>query len=222
MRSAIHHAAFTLAAVALSGSAVAQSGSPAEATGFALTPYLGVLIPTAALLNIPKNGAAPSGAPLKLSAAITVGARLGIGLGERIAIDVDVGYSPGSLEFDSTGAKANQDVKVLSGSGRLTLYAIPRTSPVWLGVSAGVAGVRHTFSQNATSAAGSGVQDGTNVGGVFGASAGIRLGQLLALNFGAEDYLYSATFDVNGAKTSERKQHDIHLTAGVRVPFLGF
>jgi hypothetical protein len=222
MRSAIRHAAFTLASMALSGAAIAQSGSPAAAKGFALTPYLGVLIPTAALLNLPKNGASPSGAPLKLSAAITVGARLGIGLGERIAIDADVGYSPGSLQFDSTGAKANQDVKVLTGSGRLTLYIIPRTSPVWLGVSGGVAGIRHTFSKNATSTVGTGVQDGTNVGGVLGASAGIRLGQLLALNFGAEDYLYNASFDVNGAKTAERKQHDIRLTAGVRVPFLGF
>jgi hypothetical protein len=222
MRPAIRYVAFTLAAAGFSGAAVAQSGSPATANGFALTPYLGVLIPTAALLNLPKTAGTPGGAPLKLSAAITVGARLGIGLGDFIALDADVGYSPGSLEFDSTGAKANQDVKVLSGSGRLTVYVIPRTSPVWLGVSGGVAAVRHTFSKNATSAVGSGVQDGTNVGGVVGASAGIRLGQVLALNFGAEDYLYNATFDVNGAKTAERKQHDIRLTAGIRVPFLGF
>ena len=66
------------------------------------------------------------------------------------------------------------------------------------------------------------MKPGTQVGGVFGASAGIRLGRLVAFSVGAEDYLYNASFDVNGTKTSEKKQHDIRLTAGVRVPFLGF
>ena len=47
-------------------------------------------------------------------------------------------------------------------------------------------------------------------------------GRLLALHVGAEDYLYTASFDVSGTKTAEQKQHDIRITGGVRVPFLGF
>ena len=66
------------------------------------------------------------------------------------------------------------------------------------------------------------IQPGTNVGGVLGASAGIRIGRLLAINVGAEDYLYNASFDVNGAKTAERKQQDLRFTGGIRVPFIGF
>ena len=65
-------------------------------------------------------------------------------------------------------------------------------------------------------------QAGTDVGGVLGASAGIRIGPLLAIHVGAEDYLYSASFDVNGTKTSGRTQHDLRFTGGIRIPFVGF
>ena len=50
----------------------------------------------------------------------------------------------------------------------------------------------------------------------------LSVGRLVAFSVGAEDYLYNASFDVNGTKTSEKKQHDIRITGGVRVPFLGF
>ena len=62
----------------------------------------------------------------------------------------------------------------------------------------------------------------TDVGGVVGASAGIRLGRVLAINVGAEDYLYKASFDVNGTRTSERSQNDLRFTGGIRIPFIGF
>jgi hypothetical protein len=48
------------------------------------------------------------------------------------------------------------------------------------------------------------------------------LGRLVSLYIGAEDYLYNASFDVSGTKTAEQKQHDIRITGGIRVPFLGF
>jgi hypothetical protein len=134
-----------------------------------------------------------------------------------------VGYSPGSVDFPTTGGGSvtfNQDVRILSGSGRATLYLIPRTSPFWIGVSGGVGAVRHTFKAGGTGSPT--VQPGTNVGAVLGAAAGIRIGRLIALNVGVEDYLYNASFDVNGTKTAEKKQHDIRITGGIRVPFLGF
>jgi hypothetical protein len=214
MNVVLRAGAMTIALMLVCRPALAQRESVPPDPGFSLTPYVGVLIPTEDLIQ------ATNGVPLKLAAAIVFGGRLGISLGQRWGIDGDVGYSPGSLEADSTGFKANQDVKVLSGSGRLTFYLIPRSYPLWLGVSGGVGAVRHTFSQSASSST-TNVSDGTNVGGVFGASAGIRLGRLLAVNVGAEDYLYDASFDVSGTKTAERKQHDIRLSAGVRIPFLG-
>ena len=67
-----------------------------------------------------------------------------------------------------------------------------------------------------------GIKGGTDVGGVVGAIAGIRLGRIIAINFGVEDYLYTAAFDQLNAKVSEKKQHDIRFTGGVHFPFIGF
>jgi len=192
----------------------AQAGAPAKGTGLSLTPYVGVLVPTKDLLDYNSQ-------VTKLKAAITFGGRLGIGFGSRVGLEGDLGYSPGSLNVDSTGASLNTDVKIWTGSGRVTVYLIPRTSPFWLGVSGGVGAVRHSFSQGGYSGT-SPIAPKTDVGGVVGASAGIRLGRVLAINVGAEDYLYKASFDVNGTPTSERSQHDFRFTGGIRIPFIGF
>ncbi len=214
MRSVARPTLLALAALAASGSAVAQSGAPATKTGFSITPYLGVVIPTKDLLNYNSQ-------TTKLPIGFVFGGRLGIGLGQRVGIDGDVGYSPGSLEVSSTGTAYNQDVKTLTGAGKLTFYLIPRTSPFWLGVSGGVGAVRHTFAAGGAAAT-AGLKSGTNVGGIVGASAGIRLGRILAINFGAEDYLYNASFDATGGTTAVQKQHDVRFTGGIRIPFLGF
>lgn len=218
MRLAVRPAGLVFTILIAAAPLVAQVGAPATRQGVSLTPYLGVLIPTADLFSY-ANGATTQ--TTRISAAITFGGRLGIGLGSRFGIEGDVGYSPGSVDYEAgTGASFNQDVRILSGSGRATFYLIPRTSPFWIGVSGGVGAVRHTFKAGTAGAAA--VESGTNVGGVLGASAGIRIGRVIALNIGAEDYLYSASFDVNGAKTAEKKQHDIRITGGIRIPFLGF
>jgi hypothetical protein len=214
MRALSCSIAVFLAAAVMIPAAAAQAGAPAARTGFSLTPYVGVLVPTTDLL-------AYNGQVTKLSAAVAFGGRVGIGLGSRIGIEGDVGYSPGSFDFTGTGASVNTDVRILSGSGKLTVYLIPRTSPFWLGVSGGVGAVRHSFKESSDGTP-SPIKAGTDVGGVLGASAGIRIGPLLAIHVGAEDYLYSASFDVNGTKTSGRTQHDLRFTGGIRIPFIGF
>lgn len=199
----------------------AQVGAPGQKTGLSITPYFGVLVPTQDLFSY-QNGTATQ--VTKVSIGLVFGGRLGIGFSQRIGFEGDVGYSPGSVDIDAGGSQTtttfNQDVRILSGSGRLTFYLIPRTSPFWLGVSGGVGATRHTFK--AGSVGSPTVKPGTDVGGVFGASAGIRLGRIIAFNFGAEDYLYNASFDVNNVKTAEKKQHDWRFTGGIRFPFLGF
>jgi len=218
MRFAVRPVGLALTILITAAPLDAQVGAPATRKGVSLTPYLGVLIPTADLFSY-SNGTTTQ--TTRISAAITFGGRLGIGLGSRFGIEGDVGYSPGSVDYEAgTGTSFNQDVRILSGSGRATFYLIPRTSPFWIGVSGGVGAVRHTFKVGPSGSAT--VEPGTNVGGVLGASAGIRIGRLVALNIGAEDYLYSASFDVNGTQTAEKKQHDIRITGGIRIPFLGF
>jgi hypothetical protein len=219
MRLAVRTAALGLVAVLGAVPLSAQVGAPAAKKGISLTPYIGVNVPTADLFSY-QDGATTQ--ITKIGVGLTFGGRLGIGLGQRFGIEGDVGYSPGSVDFSTTGGPTtfNQDVRILSGSGRATLYLIPRTSPFWIGVSGGVAAVRHTFKAGTTGSPD--VTPGTNVGAVLGAAAGIRLGRLIALHIGAEDYFYNASFDVNGQTTAEKKQHDIRITGGIRVPFLGF
>lgn len=220
MRSAVRPIIPVLALLFATVPALAQVGAPAQRKGVSITPYIGVLVPTADLFSY-QNGTATE--ITKIGIGLTVGGRLGIGLGNRFGFEGDVGYSPGSVDIQTVSGGTttfNQDVRILSGSGRATFYLIPRTSPFWIGVSGGVAAVRHTFKSGTVGAPD--VQPGTNVGGVIGASAGIRIGRLIAFNIGAEDYLYNASFDVNGTKTAETKQHDIRITGGIRVPFLGF
>lgn len=220
MRMAVRSTVLGLFAAFTAGPVLAQVGAPAAKKGIALTPYVGVNIPTADLYTI---GSGTTAEATRISVGLTFGGRLGIGLGQRFGIEGDVGYSPGSVDITTgTGGSTNfnQDVRILTGSGRATFYLIPRTSPFWIGVSGGVGAVRHTFKAGTQGAAN--VEPGTNVGAVLGASAGIRIGRLLAINIGAEDYFYNASFDVNGQTTSEKKQHDIRITGGIRVPFLGF
>ncbi len=224
MHLAVRSTLLALVAVSMAGSTFAQTGVPGTKTGLSLTPYLGVLIPTADLLSY-QNGTTTE--VTKVSIGFVVGGRLGIGLGRRIAIEGDVGYSPGSLDISAgTGTQGtttafNQDVTTLTGSGKLTFYLIPRTSPVWIGVNGGVGAVRHKLKAGGA-AEQAGIKGGTDVGGVVGAIAGIRLGRIIAINFGVEDYLYTAEFDHLNAKVSEKKQHDVRFTGGVHFPFIGF
>lgn len=205
-------------ALVLTSSLAGQTGTPDPGKGISLSPYFGVLVPTADLFQY-QNGSETQ--ITKLSIGLVVGGRLGIGFGSRVSLEADVGYSPGSLDLQESGSDFNQDVTTLTGSGKLTFYLIPRTSPVWIGVSGGVGAVKHTLKTGGAAEL-AGLTGGTDIGGVVGARAGFRLGRLVALTAGVDDYLYTAKFDTQGAQTSEEKQHDIHFTFGVRLPFLGF
>lgn len=208
----------TCATLVLTIPLAAQTGTPDPNSGLSLSPYIGVLVPTADLFSF-QNGNQTE--VTKLSIGLVVGGRLGIGFGPRVAFEADVGYSPGSLDIQESTSDFNQDVTVLTGSGKLTFYLIPRTSPVWFGVNGGVGAVKHTLKTGGA-AEQAGLEGGTNVGGVIGARAGFRVGRLVAITAGVDDYLYTAKFDINDTLTSEKKQHDIRFTFGVRLPFLGF
>ena len=164
MRLAVCSTLLALAALSVAGSGFAQTGVPGTKTGLSLTPYLGVLIPTKDLLSF-QNGTVAE--VTKVSIGFVVGGRLGIGLGRRIAIEGDVGYSPGSLDIamgsGTQGTTAfNQDVTTLTGSGKVTFYLIPRTSPFWIGVNGGAGAVRHKLKAGGA-AEQAGLKGGTDV-----------------------------------------------------------
>jgi hypothetical protein len=188
---------------------------------FSLSPYIGAVVPTADLLKLAQSGGTPA-QNLKLSTALVVGGRLGIMFNSRVGIQLDVGYSPGSADFSSsTGTVvANTDITTFTGVGKVVVYVIPSTSWVWMSVSGGAGMIQHKFKEGGPAAL-SGLKDGTNTGGVVGATLGVRIWKLVALTGSVEDYLYNATFDKNGTKTSETKQNDFRFTGGIRIPFLG-
>ncbi|MEO8478042.1 MAG: outer membrane beta-barrel protein [Gemmatimonadota bacterium] len=218
MRNVLRIVLASWTTLALAAPLTAQTGTPDPGKGISLSPYFGVLVPTADLFNYQNGGETEV---TKLSIGLVVGGRLGIGFGSRVSLEADVGYSPGSLDLQESTSDFNQDVTTLTGSGKLTFYLIPRTSPVWIGVSGGVGAVKHTLKVGGAAEL-AGLTGGTDVGGVVGARAGFRLGRLVALTAGVDDYLYTAKFSAEGSQTSEEKQHDIHFTFGVRLPFLGF
>ena len=219
MRTAVRSTVLVLVALFAAGPLLAQSGGTGK-SGFSITPYIGVTVPTADLLKYSQSGSSTPQVT-KIPIGFTFGGRLGIAVGRRVGIDTDVGYSPGSLELSDAGTKVNQDVHTLSGSTKLTFYPILRTSPVWIGVSGGVGAVRHTFAKGGEADL-AGIKPTTSVGPVLGASAGIRLGRIIGFHVGAESYFYNSKFDQNGQPLEEKKQHDIHVTAGFSLPFLGF
>ena len=223
MHASRRRAVFALFALLLGTPVFAQApsmtGSQSDQVArFSLSPYVGVVLPTADLLTL-ACGTGTGTQDIKLSTAITVGGRLGIMFNSRVGIQADVGYSPGSLNYAKTGLTTNTDITTLTGVGKLVLYLIPSSSPLWMNVSGGAGAIRHSFKNGAGTFAG--LNDGTNVGGVVGATAGIRLGSIIALTASVEDYLYNASFDKAGTKTSEKKQNDIRITGGIRFPFIG-
>jgi len=130
MRTAVRSTALGFVALFAAGNLLGQ-GEPKGKTGLSISPYIGVTVPTGDLLKYAQSGSTLP-ATTKIPIGFTFGGRLGIGIGRRVGIDTDVGYSPGSLELSEAGTKVNQDVHTLSGSSKVTFYVIPRTSPVWI------------------------------------------------------------------------------------------
>ncbi len=124
MRRAVRSTWHAVGSLAVAAPVFAQVGAPATRTGFSLTPYIGVLVPTEDLFSY-QNGTATQ--VTKISAAITFGGRLGIGIGRRVGIEGDVGYSPGSVcwgprrESGSAGCWP-------SASARKTTSTTPRST----------------------------------------------------------------------------------------------
>ena len=176
---------------------------------FSIAPTVGIYVPTTNLI------AAASGSPnaLRQEVSITFGGRMAIGFG-RLGLDVSGEYAPSSLVFSAAGVDSVADANILTGTGQVRLQVLPVSSPISLSVSGGV---------SLTSRGGQafqGVNNTTNVGGVVGASLGVRVGPFVHLMVTAEDYIYNAKF-VSGVATQQQTQHDIHLNFGVGIPLLG-
>lgn len=203
------------AAVAAFTAAVLWCVAPGAVVGqINLAPTIGVYIPTAELVQ------AASGQQYKQEIAITLGSRLGVALGQRAGLEATAAYAPSNLKFSATGTSSTTSANILTGTGRVFLEVVPRSSPVGLQLNAG-AGLVHR-----SGTAYQGDPKTTDWGGVVGATVRLRLGQVLHLELHAEDLIYKAQYAPDpttpGAFTTVNKQlNDIHLGLGLGIPLLG-
>lgn len=178
-------------------------------------PTIGVYLPTSNLADVILG--TDSIAELKQDVGIALGANLGVGLGQRVVLQVAGSYVPSQLSgtVTGTGSFTQSDANLFFGNANLTLYVVKPTSPIWLALSGGGSMV----SRSGT--AYEGVTGTTDYGGLVGATVGFRLGSLLSFNVSATDYIYGAQFEKDGYTTTETTQNDILLGLGLGIPLGG-
>jgi hypothetical protein len=132
-----------------------------------------------------------------------------------VAVSLGGAYVPTTFEFQPNGgAVTERDARLFTGSGQVVVFLIPPTSPLSLFLNGGVGVVSRggvAFTDDA---------EATNVSGVFGGGASLRLGGL-TLTAGADAYSYTAKYEGTSAVESEITQLDINLKMGLGVPFGG-
>ncbi len=188
-----------------SAMALVLAGTPLAAQRLTLAPNIGVYIPTAELVK------AAEGEEFKQEISLLVGGRLGIGFGQRVGLAFTADYSPSELRFNAGGPEQRTPGNVLSGSGRLTVSVLPLASPVVFMLNGGASLVRRSGEAFEDQV------DRTSIGGVAGATLGLRLGSLLSFYVHADDFIYNAEF-AGPTVTEQVLQHDVHLSFGLGVP----
>ena len=182
----------------------------ASAQKLSFTPQVGFYVPTDKLVD------GITGQPFdaaEIKAGPSFGARLGIWFGDRFGVDVSGNYVPTTFSVQNGGSEiASEDAKLWNGAAQAVVYVLPRTSPVSLHLNGGMGLVSRG------GAAFSEMNDKSDIAGVFGAGAGIRLGGM-QLNIGADLYTYTTNVDEVETGHSSFKQNDIQLKLGLGIPF---
>jgi len=180
---------------------------PAAGQGAFFSPTFGVYIPSNELANL----ASGTNGKFKLDVAFDIGLRLGIWFGSRVGMVATGDYSPTTITFDSAGTVKQGDASTFAGTGRLMFYLIPRKSVLSLMLSGGVSVNAYSPKSFSSKA------DYTDIGGVVGATLGIRLGRVVGLTINADDNIYKASFTPTSSSggLSAPTQNDIRLSAGI-------
>jgi hypothetical protein len=193
-----------LTALATIAATASLGSTKLSAQRITLSPNIGVYIPTAELVK------AAGGEEFKQEISLLVGGRLGLGFGQRVGLAFTADYSPSELRFNAGGPEERTPGNVLSGSGRLTVSVLPMTSPVLFMLSGGASVVRRSGEAFEDQL------DRTSIGGVGGATVGLRMGPL-SFYVHADDYIYNAEY-TGPTVTEQVTQHDVHLSFGFGVP----
>jgi hypothetical protein len=190
----------------LAAVAVALAPGSAEAQRLSLSPTVGVYIPTSELVK------AAEGEEFKQEVALSVGGRLGVTLSPRFGIETSVSYVPSNLRFTFGDTETTTDANLLLGTVRATFHAIPMTSPVWLTLNGGASMIRRGGEAYEEA------EDRSDIGGVFGATVGFRLGSMLNFYIAAEDYIYGTRIEDPELGDESRTQNDVQIAFGFGFP----
>jgi hypothetical protein len=188
--------------------------APAAAQRVSISPTIGIYIPTTDLYN------AATGQSFKQEVALSLGGRLGLWFSDRVGIQATGNWVPSSLQYTLTpgGATQTGNADLWFGSGRLTVFLIKPSSPIYLAIGGGV-GVVGRSGAAYDSLSTVGVQSTSDVSGVASIGAGIHLGPL-QLYATADDYIYTAQL-TGTSVTSSTQQNDIQLALGLGIPLGG-
>jgi hypothetical protein len=168
-----------------------------------LRPQIGIYVPTKDLVVLSQSGDVS-----KLQAGPSFGAALGLRFGSHLGIEATGTYVPTTFSQGTGGSFVKQDAKLFLGNAQVVFHVLPPSSMLSLFVSGGAGVVSHggiAFTSQAKT---------SNVSGVAGAGAGIRIGGI-NLVAGADFFRYTASYTGTQQTTSEVKQLDIQLRLGL-------
>ena len=186
-------------------------GAPGEARAqrLSLAPEIGIYIPTEKLVD------ATNGTVGEMEAGLSLGARLGLRFGDRIGIHVSGAYVPTTFALDPAGGEPERhDARLFNGTGQAVVFLLPPQSMLSVFLNGGIGVVSRG------GVAFTGAAETTNVTGVAGAGATVRLGRI-ALSAGAELFAYKASYEAGGVSSSELSQRDIQIRLGLGFPLRG-
>jgi len=141
------------------------------------------------------------------------GARVTVWLNESFGVEGGFAYAITDAEAEEAGVTLEEDANVMLGTLKgLYQFAPSPTAPFMLHVGAGAALIMHGGDAYED------LEGTTDIGGtvIFGGTYDVS--DMVAIRFDAQDFMYSAKFDVAGVDIGDAKfQNDLVFTGGVVI-----
>jgi hypothetical protein len=193
--------------LALAG--VTAHAPSAAAQRLSLRPQIGFYIPTNDLIGVSQGGDIG-----KIEAGPSFGAAVGVRFGSRFGVEVTGTYVPTTFSLGPAGAINEQEARLFLGNALAVFHVLPATLPISFSVNGGIGMISRggvAFTNDAKT---------SDVAGVLGAAAGIRLGGI-ALVAGADLFTYSTSYSGTQQTAPSVNQLDIQLRLGFGLPLGG-
>ena len=173
-----------------------------------LTPFIGVLIPTA---DVVESGALSTGSPAaKHEVELMLGGKLTYWFRSQWGLEFELLYAPNAIESDAFGIPGTVGAKFLTVSGRLVYdFGSDPARPAFL--LTGGLGFFATDYDNPLDMTTGGM-------GLVGLGLRIPLSNAIALRLDLSDYITTTRWEIpGGGETDKLLQNDITITGGLTL-----